>query len=126
MGADKASVSALSGDPRRPDCVVPYKQRAPSEEKLDAFGTVGMMLALLGMLTRVRIFSFIAIAFVASAFIQRNADTDVKQLFMAGMFSIMGIFFSHLQSYPPSLFGTNTTAQATPAATAGAGAPVHA
>ncbi|EFJ50844.1 hypothetical protein VOLCADRAFT_103631 [Volvox carteri f. nagariensis] len=118
MVADKATASALSGDPRRPESVTPYKPPPPSEDKVDAYATVGMVLAMLGMLLKLRIFSFISIAFIASSFIQRNAETDVKQLIMVGMMAVAGLFFSHLQVLPSAPSATNTTG---PAVASGAG-----
>ncbi|GLC44139.1 hypothetical protein PLESTB_000925100 [Pleodorina starrii] len=122
MVADKAIVSSLSGDPRRPDSVVPYPQRVPSEEpKIDAYATAGMLLGSLGMLTRVRILSFVALAFIASAFVQRGPDTDTKQIFVSGMMSLMGIFVQHMAPLGAANANANATqAVAAPAAAAGA------
>ncbi|KAG2484236.1 hypothetical protein HYH03_016971 [Edaphochlamys debaryana] len=74
-----------------------------------------MILGLVGMLSKVRLFSFAALAFIASAYIQRGPDTDTKQIFMAGMFSVAGMLMAHLQ--PPGAPATNATASATAAAT---------
>ncbi|KAG2451440.1 hypothetical protein HYH02_004038 [Chlamydomonas schloesseri] len=96
MPQDKALSGALGGDPRRPDQVTPWKRPAPDEEKLEPLATAGMVLGLVGMFLKMRIFSFLALAFIISAFIQRSPETDLKQLSMSFMFSVSGILFGYL------------------------------
>ncbi|KXZ48113.1 hypothetical protein GPECTOR_30g208 [Gonium pectorale] len=84
MGVDKS-------DPKRPDNVVPYRRPPPAEDTVDPLALSGMVLGMIGVVVKVRAFCFIALAFIMSAFIRRNQDTDVKQLVVSGVVGGKGL-----------------------------------
>ncbi|PNH04909.1 Protein Asterix [Tetrabaena socialis] len=115
---------SLGGDPRRPSEVVPFKRPSPDPDRIEVLSMSGMILGLIGVMAKVRILSFLSLAFIASAFIQRTPDTDMKQLFLSTTFAMSGLFFARFQPQPGH--AANSTAAVPPAGAAIPGGPAAA
>ncbi|GFR46842.1 hypothetical protein Agub_g8480 [Astrephomene gubernaculifera] len=96
MVSDKPTTNTLSGDPRRPDSVVPYDRPPAAEDKVNVLLLAGVLLSTLSLAFRVRWCSLIALACLGSAYTRRSADTDKHQMIISAMFCYFSIFLSHL------------------------------
>ncbi|CBI15139.3 protein Asterix [Vitis riparia] len=91
--------SPAVNDPRQPSTANPYvaPMVRPEDLPVDYSGFIAVIFAIVGLMFRYKLCSWLAIIFCAQSLSNmRNFENDLKQISMAMMFAIMGLMTNYL------------------------------
>ncbi|KAI4335920.1 hypothetical protein L6164_014516 [Bauhinia variegata] len=97
--------ASSANDPRQPAAAKPYVAPAvaPQDLPIDYAGFIAVIFGVAGVMFRYKLCSWIALIFCAESLCNmRNIETDLKQVTMAIMFSIMGLVTNYFGPQRPS------------------------